>query len=62
MLPLYGGKIWIKGDNGEKLCIPYAGNQDHDGWIASYPLTDGQELHTTRERHSTPCLVTSTSS
>ncbi|KAF4512058.1 hypothetical protein G6O67_001242 [Ophiocordyceps sinensis] len=25
MLPLYGGKIWIKGDNGEKLCIPYAG-------------------------------------
>ncbi|KAM4057922.1 subtilase family protein [Hirsutella rhossiliensis] len=25
MLPVYGGKIWIKGDNGEELCIPYAG-------------------------------------
>ena len=24
-LPLYGGKIWVKGDNGEKLSIPYGG-------------------------------------
>jgi hypothetical protein len=25
LLPLYGGKIWITGDNGEKLSIPYGG-------------------------------------
>ncbi|KND92962.1 Thermophilic serine proteinase [Tolypocladium ophioglossoides CBS 100239] len=25
MLPLYGGKIWVKGSNGEELCIPYGG-------------------------------------
>ncbi|KAI9147819.1 Subtilisin NAT [Paramyrothecium foliicola] len=25
LLPLYGGKIWVKGDNGEKLSIPYGG-------------------------------------
>ena len=24
-LPLYGGKIWVNGDNGEKLSIPYGG-------------------------------------
>jgi hypothetical protein len=24
-LPLYGGKVWVKGDNGEKLSIPYGG-------------------------------------
>lgn len=26
MLPLYGGKIWINGDNDEELCIPYGGS------------------------------------
>ncbi|KJZ76749.1 hypothetical protein HIM_03626 [Hirsutella minnesotensis 3608] len=25
LLPLYGGKIWVKGSNGEELCIPYGG-------------------------------------
>lgn len=24
-LPLYGGKIWFNGDNGEKLSVPYGG-------------------------------------
>jgi hypothetical protein len=24
-LPLYGGKIWFKGDNGERLSVPYGG-------------------------------------
>ncbi|ODA75991.1 hypothetical protein RJ55_08273 [Drechmeria coniospora] len=23
--PLYGGKLWVKGDGGEELCIPYGG-------------------------------------
>lgn len=25
-LPLYGGKVWIHADNGEKLSISYGGN------------------------------------
>ena len=25
LLPLYGGKVWVSGDNGEKLCVPYGG-------------------------------------
>lgn len=24
-LPLYGGKVWVLGDNGESLSIPYGG-------------------------------------
>lgn len=24
-LPLYGGKVWFKGDNGERLSVPYGG-------------------------------------
>lgn len=24
-LPLYGGKVWINSDHGEKLSIPYGG-------------------------------------
>ena len=25
LLPIYGGKVWIQGDNGEKQCIPFGG-------------------------------------
>ncbi|PHH81808.1 hypothetical protein CDD82_7793 [Ophiocordyceps australis] len=25
-LPIYGGKVWVNGDNGESLCVSYAGS------------------------------------
>ncbi|KAG5971559.1 hypothetical protein E4U58_007410 [Claviceps cyperi] len=54
MLPLYGGKLHLKGDNGEDLCIPYGGaaydtekafDTMFDGWTElewQYPLTIGE--------------------
>jgi hypothetical protein len=34
-LPLYGGKVWVKGDNGEKLAISYGGE-----WCFSHLIDD----------------------
>jgi hypothetical protein len=36
MLPLYGGKIWIKGSNDEQLCIPYGGENEKLWRVSSF--------------------------
>lgn len=43
LLPLYGGKIWIKGSNGEELCIPYGSrcSCDAQGTFDSWLAADG---------------------
>ncbi|QLI67948.1 Pyrolysin [Metarhizium brunneum] len=46
MLPLYSGKIWMKGNNGEQLCIPYGGaaydtEKAFDTMFDGAPIIDG---------------------
>ncbi|EFY99628.2 Peptidase S8/S53, subtilisin/kexin/sedolisin [Metarhizium robertsii ARSEF 23] len=46
MLPLYSGKIWMKGNNGEQLCIPYGGaaydtEKAFDTMFDGAPMIDG---------------------
>ncbi len=42
-VPIYSGKVLIKGDNGERLSVPYMGKA-HDRCARDHWLTVGQVL------------------